>query len=395
MSAESARPVTVGIIGAGYISDIYLTNLTTRFDNVRVIAIADLLIERARAQAAKYGVGAMSVEAMIADPEIELIVNLTIPLAHAEVALAAVHAGKSVYNEKPLTASREDGRLLLEAARERGVLVGGAPDTFLGGGLQTGRKLIDEGAIGTPIAASAYMFTRGHERWHPDPAFYYQPGAGPMFDMGPYYLTALVSLLGPVRRVGSTTGVSFPERRITSQPKFGEMIQVNTPTHVVAALDFASGAIASVITSFDLYDTTHSTLVVYGSEGTLRLPDPNRFGGPISLLQGPEANKERDPLFQEGKAPGAPQPPAEPTWQEIPLTHDFTDNSRGLGVADLARAIREGGSARANGELAYHVLDIMHATLESSERGEHITIESTTTRPEALPVRDSADPSAP
>jgi predicted dehydrogenase len=384
----SDRPVNVGIVGAGYISDIYLTNLTTRFDNVRVVAVADLLIERAQAQAAKYGIEAMTMDALLAHPEIELIVNLTIPIAHAEVALAAVRAGKSVYNEKPLTASREDGRLLLDLAREQGVLVGGAPDTFLGGGLQTGRKLIDEGAIGTPIAASAYMFTRGHERWHPDPAFYYQPGAGPMFDMGPYYLTALVSLLGPVRRVGSTTGVSFPERRITSQPKFGETIQVNTPTHVVAALDFASGAIASVITSFDLYDTTHSTLVVYGSEGTLRLPDPNRFGGPVSLLQGPEANKSRDPLFQ-GKDSGGPasggNPMAEPTWEDVPLTHDYTDNSRGLGVADLARAIREGGSGRANGELAYHVLDVMHATLESSERSEHIAIASTVTRPDPLP----------
>jgi len=375
MGAESTGPVTVGIVGAGYISDIYLTNLTTRFETVRVVAIADLVIERAEAQAAKYGIEAMTMAALLAHPGIELVVNLTIPLAHAEVALAAVEAGKSVYNEKPLTASREDGQRLLELARERGVLVGGAPDTFLGGGLQTGRKLIDEGMIGTPIAASAYMFTRGHERWHPDPAFYYQPGAGPMFDMGPYYLTALVSLLGPVRRVGSTTGVSFPERRITSEPKFGEIIQVNTPTHVVAALDFASGEIASVITSFDLYDTTHSTLVVYGSEGTLRLPDPNRFGGPVSLLRGP--------------ASGA-SPMAEPTWEDVPLTHEFTDNSRGLGVADLARAIREtgdGGGGRASGDLAYHVLDIMHATLESSERGEHIMLESTVERPDPLPAR--------
>lgn len=384
MSTQSAGPVSVGIVGSGYISDIYLTNLATRFDTVRVVAVADLLIERAAAQAAKYGVGAMTMDAMLADPEIELIVNLTIPAAHADVALAAVRAGKSVYNEKPLTASREDGRSLLALARQQGVLVGGAPDTFLGGGMQTGRRLIDEGVIGTPIAASASMFTRGHERWHPDPTFFYQPGAGPMFDMGPYYLTALVSLLGPVRRVGSTTGVSFPERRITSEPKFGEMIQVNTPTHIIAALDFASGAIASIATSFDLHDTTHSTLIVYGSEGTLRLPDPNRFGGPISLLLGPEASKARDPLFQ-GDA--AKQPAPEPVWQDIPLTHGFTDNSRGLGVSDMARAIREGHAPRANGELAYHVLDIMHATLESSERGEHITLESTTERPAPLPPR--------
>jgi len=390
MSDERAGPVTVGIVGAGYISDIYLTNLTTRFDNVRVVAVADMIVERARERAATYGVGAMTVDELMADPGIELVVNLTIPMAHAQVALAAVRAGKSVYNEKPLTSSREDGRLLLRLARENGVRVGGAPDTFLGGGLQTARTLIDDGAIGRPIAASAYMFTRGHERWHPDPAFYYQPGAGPMFDMGPYYLTALVSLLGPVRRVGSTTGVSFPTRTITSKPKYGETIHVNTPTHIVAALDFEEGAVASMITSFDLYDTDHATLVIYGTEGTLRLPDPNIFGGPVSLLQGETATTATDPLSQ-GRKPGerAPDvPPSPPTWNEIPLSHGFTDNSRGLGVADLARAIRDGGPARASGELAYHVLDIMHATLESSERGEHVTIESTVERPTAMTAGD-------
>ncbi|MDQ3444254.1 MAG: Gfo/Idh/MocA family oxidoreductase, partial [Chloroflexota bacterium] len=218
MSGTAASPVSVGIIGAGYISEIYLSNLTTRFENVRVVAIADLMVERAQERAEKYGIAAMAVDELLADDGIELVVNLTIPLAHAEVALAAVTAGKSVYNEKPLTATREQGSELLALARENGVLVGGAPDTFLGGGLQTARKLIDDGAIGLPIAATANMYTRGHERWHPDPAFYYQPGAGPMFDMGPYYLTALVSLLGPIVRVGSSAGISFPERTITSEP---------------------------------------------------------------------------------------------------------------------------------------------------------------------------------
>ena len=384
MSSEGAGPVRVGIVGAGYISDIYLTNLTTRFDNVEVVAVADTIVERARDRATTYGVRGVTVDELLADPGIELIVNLTIPLAHAEVALAAVRAGKSVYNEKPLTAAREDGRELLRLARENGVLVGGAPDTFLGGGLQTGRKLLDDGAIGRPIAASATMFTRGHERWHPDPAFYYQPGAGPMFDMGPYYLTALVSLLGPVRRVGSTTGVSFPERTITSAPKRGETIVVNTPTHIAAALDFENGAIATIVTSFDLYDTVHSSLVLYGSEGTLRLPDPNTFGGTVSLLQDETADSLRQP--RPGDADSGARPAA-PTWREVPLSHGSTDNSRGLGVADLARAIRGEGPARASGDLAYHVLDIMHATLESSERGAHVMIESTVERPAALPAR--------
>lgn len=386
MSGTAAHPVLVGIVGAGYISEIYLANLTTRFENVRVVAIADLVIERARERASAYGIAAMTVDELLADPEIELVVNLTIPLAHAEVARAVVSAGKSVYNEKPLTATREQGQQLLAQAAEKGVLVGAAPDTFLGGGLQTARKLIDDGAIGLPIAATANMYTRGHERWHPDPAFYYQPGAGPMFDMGPYYVTALANLLGPIIRVGSSTGISFPERTITSQPKFGEVIEVNAPTHIAATLDFASSAIATITMSFDLYDTTHSFLMVYGTEGTLRLPDPNTFGGPLSLLRPMALRHWRDPL-SVGRRPGEDPviPLADPVWEEAPLTHGFTDNSRGLGVADLARAIREGTPARASGDLAYHVLDVMHATLESSDEGRHILIESTIERPAALP----------
>ena len=386
MSGTSANPVNVGIIGAGVISEIYLSNLTSRFDNVRVVAIADLMVDRAQARAAQYGVAAMSVDELLADPAIELVVNLTIPLAHAEVALKAVAAGKSVYNEKPLTATREQGKELLALAREKGVLVGGAPDTFLGGGLQTARQLIDDGAIGRPIAATANMYTHGHESWHPDPAFYYQPGAGPMFDMGPYYVTALVSLLGPIVRVGSSAGVSFTERTITSKPKYGETIAVNTPTHITATLDFADGAIGTITTSFDFYDTTHSVLTVYGTEGTLQLPDPNTFGGAISILQPAAFKAKRDPL-SVGRTPddkADPNKVEKPTWEDVPLTHGFTDNSRGLGVADLARAIREGTPARAGGDLAYHVLDVMHATLESSDLGRHIAIESTVERPAPL-----------
>ncbi|MDQ3443935.1 MAG: Gfo/Idh/MocA family oxidoreductase, partial [Chloroflexota bacterium] len=211
--------------------------------------------------------------------------------------------------------------------------------------------------------------------------------AGPMFDMGPYYLTALVSLLGPIVRVGSSAGISFPERTITSEPKRGEVIQVNTPTHIAATLDFASGAIGTITTSFDLYDTTHSVLTVYGSEGTLRLSDPNTFGGTISLLQSATYKAQRDPL-SVGRRPGEEpvSPTAEPTWEDVSLTHGCTDNSRGIGVSDLARSIRDGTPARASGDLAYHVLDIMHATLESSDEGRHITIESTLERPAALPA---------
>ena len=387
MSGTLANPVSVGIIGAGVISDIYLSNLTTRFDNVRVAGIADLMADRASERAAKYGVAAITVEELLADPGIDLVVNLTIPLAHAEIALAAVAAGKSVYNEKPLTATREQGRELLDLAAANGVLVGGAPDTFLGGGLQTARALIDDGAIGQPIAATANMYTHGHESWHPDPGFFYQPGAGPMFDMGPYYVTALVSLLGPIARVASSAGISFPERTVATLPKRGDVIPVNTPTHITATLDFESGAIGTITTSFDLYDTTHSKLMIYGTEGTLRLPDPNTFGGTISILQPSMFKARRDPL-SVGRTPddkADPNTVEKPTWEELSPVQGFIDNSRGLGVADLARAMREGTLARASGDLAYHVLDVMHATLESSDEGRHILIESTVERPAPLP----------
>ena len=357
----SDHPLGVGVIGAGYISDIYLTNLTSRFGNVCVIAVADLMMDRAEAQAAKYGVRAMTVDELLAAPEIEIVVNLTIPAAHAEVAFAAVRAGKSVYNEKPLTQKRTETDQLLAEAAARGVLVGCAPDTFLGGGLQTARELLDGGVIGDPVAFRASMITRGHEIWHPNPGFYYTAGVGPMFDMGPYYVTAIAALLGPIRRVSAMARASFPTRTITSQPRYGETIPVETPTHVVASLELASGPIGTLQTTFDLWDPEHAALVVYGTEGTLRLPDPNTVGGPIQLYR-PE--------------PGA--------WEDVPVTRPYTENSRGLGVADLADALRTGHAPRASGELARHVLDVMHASLESAATGGVITLTTTAERPEPL-----------
>jgi len=355
------EPVGIGIIGAGNISSIYLQNCTTRFPNLRVAGIADLIMDRARSQAERHGIDALTVDALLAHPEIEIVVNLTIPAAHGDVALAVVEAGKSVYNEKPLTATREQGRELLERAKERGVLVGGAPDTFLGGGLQTARKLLDDGVIGTPVAATGMMLVSGHERWHPNPDFYYQPGGGPLFDMGPYYLAALLSLLGPVTRVSGTASASFPTRTIGSGPRQGETIPVDTPTHIIAALDFASGPRASLTTSFDVRETDHSTLVLYGSEGTLRLPDPNTFGGPIELLRKDGAE-----------------------WEPIDLIYGNTENCRGLGVSDMARALRDGTPHRASGGMAYHIVDVMHAALESNEQGRHIAIDSTIEIPAPL-----------
>jgi predicted dehydrogenase len=354
--------IGVGVIGCGVISGIYLENCQ-RFSALNVVSCADREMDRARARAVQYGVPkACTVEELLSDSTISIVINLTIPKAHAEIALAAVRAGKSVYNEKPLTISREEGQQLLVEARDRKVLVGSAPDTFLGAGLQTCRKLIDDGAIGTPVAATAFMLCHGHESWHPDPDFYYQPGGGPMFDMGPYYLTALVSLLGPVQRVTGSTRTTFPERTITSKPKYGNTIVVNTPTHVVGVLDFASGAIGTLVTSFDVWAAQVPPIEVYGSEGTLSVPDPNSFGGSVRL-----------------RSAGARE------WSEVPLTHSNSQNSRGLGVADMAQALGSGRPHRANGKLAYHVLDIMHAIHTASTEGRHIELTTLCDRPAPLP----------
>ena len=357
------KKTKVGVIGCGNISGIYL-QVGQTFEVMEISAVADLLPERAQAQAAKYGIPrACSVDELLADPEIQIVINLTIPNAHAEVGQRAVEAGKSVYNEKPLTITRADGLRLLETAQTKGVRVGGAPDTFLGGGLQTCRKLIDDGWIGDPIAATAFMLCHGHESWHPSPEVYYPVGCGPMFDMGPYYLTALVSLLGPVRRVAGSTQITFSERLITSQPKYGTRVQVEVPTHVAGVLDFACGAIATIVTSFDVWAAEVPRIEIYGTRGTLSVPDPNGFGGPVRL-----------------RLAGATE------WNEIPLSHGYASNSRSLGVADMASALQSGRPHRANGEMAYHVLDIMHSIHDSAETGQHVNLASTCQQPAPLPL---------
>ena len=353
----------VGLIGCGTISGTYF-KVAKRFPILEVVACADAIPERARARAEEFGVPrALEVEELLADPEIELVLNLTVPKAHGEVALRAVEAGKAVYNEKPLAVARAEAQRLLERAGARGVRVGGAPDTFLGGGIQTCRKLIDDGAIGQPVAAVAFMLNHGHESWHPDPGFYYQVGGGPMFDMGPYYLTALVSLIGPVRRATGSARISFPERTITSQPKAGTTIPVEVPTHVAGVLDFASGAVGTIITSFDVWAHALPRIEVYGSRGSLSVPDPNTFDGPVRLRRAGE--KE---------------------WQEVELTHSYTENFRSLGLADMATALRSGRAHRASGELAYHVLDVMHAIHDASASGRHVDLASTCERPAPLPL---------
>jgi predicted dehydrogenase len=358
------RTSKIGIIGAGVISQIYCKNLSA-YPEVEIAAVADLDLDRARARAAEFGVPkACTVEQLLADPEIDIVVNLTIPKAHASVSMDALKAGKHVYVEKPLAVTREDGKAMLELAREKGLRVACAPETFLGGGIQTCRKLIDDGVIGTPIHASGFMICGGHESWHPDPEFYYEIGGGPLFDMGPYYLTAFVTLLGPIRRITGTAVVSYPERTITSEKKRGQKIKVETPTHIAGVFDFAGGAVGTLITSFDAPGGTSLPCIeVLGSKGTLLVPDPNHFGGVVQLRRA--GSRE---------------------WEEIPLTHGHTDNNRGIGVADLARAISEGRKHRANGDMAYHVLEAMHGIHEASRDGRHYEMTSACERPEPMPT---------
>ncbi len=349
----------VAIIGCGNISDIYLQNCAAF--GLEVAACADMDMARAQAKSQKFNIPARTVAEVLADPAIEIIVNLTPPAAHAEISRAALNAGKHVYSEKPLATTRADGAGLIALAQQKNLRIGCAPDTFLGGGLQTCRQLIDDGVIGDPVAAVAFMTGHGMEMWHPNPDFFYQPGAGPMFDMGPYYLTALINLLGPVRRLTGSARISFPERLITSQPLAGTKIKVNTPTHVAGVLDFVSGPVATLIMSFDIWAANLPRIEIYGSLGSLSVPDPNTFGGPVRVRLADE--KE---------------------WREVPLTHGFTDNSRGLGVTDLARALRAGNAHRANGDLAFHVLDLMQAFGEASQTGRHIEIQSRCERPAPL-----------
>jgi predicted dehydrogenase len=353
--------VKIGLVGAGNIAPQYIRGCRA-FPILEIAACADMDMRKAEAVAQEFDLKAVSVDALLADPEIQIVVNLTIPQAHAEVSLAALAAGKHVHSEKPLAVSREDGKRIIDAAHTAGLRVGCAPDTFLGGGLQTCRKLIDDGVIGEPVAATAFMPSHGPESWHPNPTFFYQTGAGPMFDMGPYYLTAMINLMGGIHRVTGSTRISFPERTITSKEHYGEKIPVETPTHIAGVLDFDSGAVATIITSFDIWAAHLPRIEIYGSEGSLSVPDPNIFGGTVQVYR-----------------PGTKE------WEDVPLTHS-AEVGRGIGVADLAYGLVSGRPHRASGELAYHVLDVMHAFEESSASNHHIDITSSVPRPAPLPV---------
>jgi predicted dehydrogenase len=344
------------------ISKVYF-EAAKRFGSIEIVACTDMVPDAAKVSAATYGVRVSEdLDAMLVDPDVDAVVNLTPPKAHYLVNAAALSAGKHVYTEKPLATTYVHGMETLALANQRGLVVGSAPDTFLGAGLQTCREVIDSGRIGEPVAAAAFLASRGPDNWHPNPAFFYDRGAGPLFDVGPYYLTALVALLGPMRRVCAMARTSFSERSVTTGPNAGIVIRPEVPTHVTGSVEMAAGALATVITSFDIAASELPRIEIYGSEGTLSVPDPNKFGGPVRVCS------------RGGQ------------WEEIPLDRPYTEQSRGLGIAEMATAVANGRSPRASGQMALHVLEAMEALVSSAEDGAVVTLGTTCDRPEALPA---------
>ncbi|MGW0195200.1 Gfo/Idh/MocA family protein [Nonomuraea sp. NPDC003201] len=354
------QPVNVGVVGCGAISAQYFRTID-RLPQLRLVAVADLDLDRAREAVRPYeGVDVLSVAELLADPRVDVVLNLTIPAAHAEVALQAIAAGKDVYCEKPLAATAADATRVLEAAAAAELRVGCAPDTVLGTGTQTARKAIDDGLIGRPIAATATMMTPGHERWHPNPDFYYVPGGGPLLDMGPYYITSLVTLLGPVARVIGAASRTRAKRTIGSGPRQGEEIPVTVDTHVTGVLVHASGALSTLVMSFDGAATKAPNIEVHGEQGSLVVPDPNRFDGQV-LISGKDG------------------------WQELAESAGYVGAGRGVGLLDFAA----GQELRAGGSLAFHVLDVMESLLAAAGSGTAVTIASTCERPPPVALHSS------
>ena len=381
---ELDRPFRIGLIGCGRISDIYLKNCG-RFPELEVVACASLKLEESQAKAAQYGIPkACLPDEIFADPEIDAVLNLTIPAAHAEISLKALEAGKHVYSEKPFATTRADGKRLLTLAKAKGLLVGNAPDTFLGARWQTVRRLIDGGAIGRPTGVFAHVGTHGTERHNPNPDFYYAKGGGPLLDLGPYYLTAMVFLFGPIARVAGLSRRTFDRRQIENGPRNGEWMPVEVDTHVISLLEFESGVIGDMTMSFDVWDSEAPRFEIYGEEGTICIPDPdpvhgaNIFGGEVWLRTRETARWTHQP-----------RPPGRENWTVVESRHGFEDDSRALGLLDLAYAARNGRAPRASGALAYHVFEVMDAIECAPKLGAYQTIESRVERPEPLPVVES------
>lgn len=354
----------VGLAGCGMISEVYLRNLQSLFsDRLTVLGVFDRHPDRARARAEQFGLPRVyeTLEQMLSDPEIDVVLDLCPPTAHYEINRQALEAGKHVYSEKPLAAQAAQGAELVRLAREKGVRLGCAPDVPLGAMIQTARHLVDTGAIGRVVGASANLFKRGVESWHPNPNFLYQPGAGPLLDMGPYYLTALLHIVGPIECISAMDAISFSTRQITSQPHYGEVIRVNVPTYVNALLRFETGALATFTATFDVWKTRQTCLEIYGETGSLLLSDPNCFGGSITL--------------------------ARPNWEfeEVPLSFSYAGNSRGLGLWDMAGSVADGTVPRTDAQYAQHVLETLDAIAASSLDGTRKHLSTACGRPRPMP----------
>ncbi len=354
--------MNAGLIGCGNISGAYLKNARI-FEHLTITKCADLNPETARARAEAYELQAVTVDELLRDPEIDIILNLTTPQSHVEIDLRALEHGKHVYSEKPFALDAASGRKVLELAAKKNLRVGCAPDTFLGGGHQTCRKFIDSGLIGRVTAGTAFMLCHGHESWHPAPAFYYLQGGGPLFDMGPYYLTALINMLGPVRKAAAINNRSVATRTGVGV-NTGKSFPVEVDTHYASVLEFHSGAVITLITSFDAWKhSNYKEIELYGTEGALHVPDPNAFNGDVRF-------------FQYGLT--ADLAPAANTFI-------YNDNMRCIGLADMAAGIVLNRPHRCSGELAFHVLDIMCAIEEASKTGRTVELKSTCGRPAPLP----------
>lgn len=366
-----AEKLGVGIIGCGNVSAAYM-RLAPFFGGIEMRACADVIPEAAKARAEAFGIRQETVDSLLAAPDIDIVVNLTIPAAHFDVTRGAVDAGKHVYSEKPFVLSVEEGKALAERAAARGVRIGSAPDTFLGGAHQLARHLVDEGAIGKVVSGTCHVMSHGMEHWHPNPDFFFKPGAGPVLDVGPYYVTNLIQLLGPVKRVGALASIPAQERTILSEPRRGQKIVVETPTTIHALLEFANGAIITLGASWDVWHHGHAPMELYGEEGSLLIPDPNFFGGDVLLT-------ERE------------KPAALPEWNHpfgIP-NQDGRDgvglaNYRAAGLADMALAIIEGRPHRCSLEMALHAVDVMTSILKSAETGSLVYLATTCERPAPL-----------
>jgi predicted dehydrogenase len=361
------EPLKVGIIGVGKISEQYFASFPA-LPGLRLTAVADLDVARAATVAAEQGVEALTVDELLASPNVDVVLNLTIPAAHVPVGVRALEAGKHVFAEKPLGVATAEAAPFLALAAERGLRIGSAPDTVLGTGVQTARQALDDGAIGTPVAAAAFWSAPGHERWHPAPLFYYQPGGGPLFDMGPYYLTALVTLLGPVVSVSGVSSRSTRARVVATGPLEGTPIPVDIDTHYSAILTHASGVVSTVTVSFEIWATRAPLLEVYGTAGTISVPDPNRFSDPVEISTA-----------------------TEPEWAVVPVSAGYADAGRGYGLADMARAIETDRPHRASGELAMHVLEIMESIVTAGETNAVVPITTTVERPDAVPFGATPD----